>query len=87
MGSSLAAGGVQVLPDTVQFIKLIHRDDRSDCAAVALDDDVLAAFSVLAQACDAAGRPRVILQPPTPPPRLVLNDHTPTGRVCDCAIT
>ena len=56
MGSSLAAGGVQVLPDTVQFIKLIHRDDRSDCAAVALDDDVLAAFSVLDQACDAAAR-------------------------------
>lgn len=33
-----------MLPDTVQLIKVIHRDDRSDRAAVALDDDLLAAF-------------------------------------------
>src|SRR5689334_16978528 len=40
-------GGGQVSADTMEFVKVLHRDDRSDCATAALDDDVLAALSVL----------------------------------------
>lgn len=46
--------GDQVGPDAVEFVEVLNRDDRSDRAPVALDDDVLTTFSVLDQTRNAA---------------------------------
>lgn len=37
----------RVGPDAVELVEMLHRDDRSDRATVAFNDDVLTTFGVL----------------------------------------